>query len=186
MKNHIAQLLNCSIAKKNKPVNNGTMEQWNNFLLSQGFTLIELLVVIAVITMVMAVFFPNFMGARQRARDTQRKNDLAQIQKSMELYKLDQNPQSYPADAVLSSCGGCWTDGGVYATCAPSNLYMRKIPCDPGSTAITPYIYRREATDNMKYTLTACLENAVDVDRDSTVEPTCVPWTNVSYTVREP
>lgn len=158
----------------------------HNPKLHSGFTLIELLVVIAVITMVMAVFFPNFMGARQRARDAQRKSDLAQMQKSLELYKLDQSPQSYPADAVLSSCGGCWSAGGVYATCAPSNLYMRKVPCDPGSTAITPYIYKRSATDNLKYTLSTCLENAVDADRDATVEPTCAPWTNVSYTVSEP
>lgn len=152
-----------------------------------GFTLIELLVVIAIMTMVMAVFFPNFMGARQRARDAQRKSDLSQMQKSLEMYKLDQNPQNYPASSLLSTCGGCWTSGGVATTCAPDkNIYMRKIPCDPGNVASTPYIYQLNASDSLKYTFTACLENKVDSDKDPTPAAACISSTNVSYTISEP
>jgi len=37
--------------------------------MKKAFTLIELLVVIAIIGMLSALFLPNFMGARERARD---------------------------------------------------------------------------------------------------------------------
>ena len=143
-----------------------------------GFTLVELLVVIAVIALVLAVVFPNFMGARQRARDTQRKNDLRQIQSSLELYKSDQNPQAYPTSgAFLGSCGTCWSSG---SECG-GNIYMRKIPCDPGG--IAAYFYATpDPPDPFKYSLSVCLENLADPDRDPTPIPTCA----TSYTMHEP
>jgi general secretion pathway protein G len=61
-------------------------------MMKKGFTLIELLVVIAIIGMLSALLVPNFMGARERARDAQRKSDLKQIQKALEMYRQDQNP----------------------------------------------------------------------------------------------
>ncbi|PIU36636.1 prepilin-type cleavage/methylation domain-containing protein, partial [Candidatus Roizmanbacteria bacterium CG07_land_8_20_14_0_80_34_15] len=60
--------------------------------MKHGFTLIELLVVIAIIGSLSALFLPNFMAARERARDTQRKSDLRQIQKALEMHKQDQSP----------------------------------------------------------------------------------------------
>lgn len=148
-----------------------------------GFTLVELLVVIAIMTMVIALLFPNFMGARQRARDAQRKSDLAQIQKAMELHKFDQNPPAYPTTGAFpaSLCGQCWSS----ASDCSGNVYMRKFPCDPGSTAPTPYIYARDATDTLKYNLSACLENAGDPDADLTPIPAC-GISNTSYTIHEP
>lgn len=150
---------------------------------NSGFTLIELLVVIAIITMVIALMFPNFMGARQRARDTQRKSDLSQVQKAMELYKIDQKPQIYPTTGAFpaSLCNQCWSSGG---SCT-GNVYMRKFPCDPGSTAPTPYIYTRNATDTLRYDLSTCLENAADPDKDLTPVPGC-SISNTSYTIHEP
>lgn len=148
----------------------------------KGFSLVELLVVIAVIAMVIVVIFPNFMGIRQRARDTARKSDLVQLQKALELYKQDQNPQTYPAtDAIDSSlCGTCWSSG---ADCT-GNIYIRKFPCDPGGSTPVSYLYNRSDTDDLSYTLTACLENTVDSERDATANPSCV--SGVSYTVNEP
>jgi len=151
------------------------------YLLSEkGFTLVELLVVIAVVASVLAVVFPNFVGARQRARDTQRKNDLKQIQSSMELYKLDQNPPAYPTGGgFLSSCGSCWSSED---NCS-GNIYMRKVPCDPSAGTNSPYLYATPSPyDSLKYTISACLENQVDADKDLTPVPTCV----ASYTVHEP
>lgn len=150
---------------------------------NKGFTLVELLVVIAVISFTIAVLFPNFMGARQRGRDVQRKSDLSQMQKAIELFKLDQNPQSYPTTGAFGTtlCNKCWSTG---ADCS-GTVYMRKFPCDPGSLAPTPYIYTRNTSDPLKYTVSACLENLVDPDRDTTPVPTCGA-SATSYTIYEP
>ena len=64
--------------------------------MKKAFTLIELLVVIAIIGSLSALFLPNFMAVRERARDSQRKSDLKQIQKAFELYKQDQTPTAFP------------------------------------------------------------------------------------------
>lgn len=148
-----------------------------------GFTLVELLVVIGIITLLMVAIFPNFTGARQRARDSTRKTDLKNVQTALDLYKLDQKPPVYPSTGALGSslCGQCWSSD---ADCGVSggNIYIKKLPCDPGGTAPTPYAYVQNASDNLRYTLTACLENPVDTDRD----PTPVAGCNVSYTVNEP
>ncbi|MBI2612167.1 prepilin-type N-terminal cleavage/methylation domain-containing protein [Candidatus Gottesmanbacteria bacterium] len=147
------------------------MQQWKQ----RGFTLIELLVVIAIIGVLTALAVPNFFAARERARDAARKSDLAQIQKAFELYKGDQLVEQYPEDSVYGdiTCGQAWTVG--------SNTYMKKFPCDPGNG--DKYIYARDGGDNLKYTLTVCLENPADPDRDAT--DTCAGNT-VSYTITEP
>lgn len=149
-----------------------------------GFSLIELLVVIAVIAIIMVVVYPNFVGIRQRARDSARKSDLSHLQKSLELYRLDRNPPVYPTTGAFgaSMCSTCWSSG---VNCS-GNTYIRKFPCDPGSLTGTPYLYRLDLVDNLKYTVTACLENAADSDRDLTPEPTCAAKNLGSYTVGEP
>lgn len=152
---------------------------------NSGFTLIELLVVIGIITLVMVAVFPNFTGARQRARDNQRKIDLKNIQAALDLYKLDQNPPVYPTTGALGAilCGKCWSSDGNCGQVAGSNIYMRKLPCDPAAASTpTPFIYTRNASDNLKYTFSTCLENPVDPDRDTSNVTGCA----VSYTINEP
>lgn len=129
----------------------------------EGFTLIELLVVIAIIGGLSALLLPNFMGARERARDAQRKNDLRQIQKALELYKQDQSPPSYPATGFFTSNNNsCWYNGGTGASC-PSNvaIYMNKIPSDPQDNT-KGYYFTNDT--GLNYTLCACLENIADSD----------------------
>lgn len=155
---------------------------------SSGFTLVELLVVIGIITMITALLFPNFMGARQRARDSQRKADLKQIQGAVELYKLDQNPPAYPSGNFAGTmCRRCWSAAGSSDVCPTgSNVYMNKFSCDPGSNNPTPYIYTRDAGNILSYSLTGCLENLVDPDRDPTPVAACATPGYASYTVNEP
>ncbi len=144
----------------------------------RAFTLIELLVVIAIIGMLTALLLPNLMASRQRARDAQRKNDLRQIQKALELYKQDQTPVEYP-DSIPS---GQWTGAGG------SPVYMSSVPTDPGGGSIvtgTEYSYSRES--ELEYTLCACLENVADPDgvaQNCSVDYTCS--TNMSYSLTEP
>src|SRR3990167_2999854 len=115
--------------------------------MSRSFTLIELLVVIGIIGTLSALTLPNFMSARERARDSQRKNDLKQIQKALELYKLDQNPPRF-IDA-LPDPGDRWvneTDTSI--------VYMNKMPGDLSA----PYYYSVD-NETLTYPLAACLEN---------------------------
>ncbi|MEK7495682.1 MAG: prepilin-type N-terminal cleavage/methylation domain-containing protein [Patescibacteria group bacterium] len=127
----------------------------------KSFTLIELLVVIAIIGSLSALFLPNFMAARERARDSQRKSDLKQIQKAFEIYKQDQSDSSFPAS--LPTANQCWSSGGSGVTCPAGNIYMNKFPTDP--TAGKVYYYTPSEQD---YTLCACLENKADPDGSTT------------------
>lgn len=118
-----------------------------------GFTLIELLVSISIIAILTALLTANFIGARQRGRDGQRKANLYQIQSALELYRSDNG--SYPLTASMATCGN---DISVNGT-----IYMQKVPCDPlGGTA-----YQYTSADGSSYTLFACLENQEDADKDT-------------------
>lgn len=137
--------------------------------IKKGFTLIELLVVIAIIGSLSALLLPNFMSARERARDAQRKSDLKQIQKAMELYHQDQTPVAYPTPrggsnpSSLSVSGGSWVG-------ANGVVYMNKVPADPMSLTPTPYSYSNPkplSADSQTYELCACLENKADSDSTS-------------------
>lgn len=144
-----------------------------------AFTLIEILIAVAIIAIIIAVVAPNFIGIRQRARDTRRKSDVGQIQKAIELYKADQNPPLYPADGFMDSlCNQCWSQ---YPDCA-GNVYMRKLPCDPLSQQ--PYVYVLNESDNLRYFLAACLENSEDNDRDPLAADQCNG--QPSYSLAEP
>ncbi len=67
----------------------------------QGFTLIELLVSISIIATLIAFLVPNFLGARDRAKDAQTKQNLGQIKNALRLYYNDH--QSYPTSAAYDS-----------------------------------------------------------------------------------
>lgn len=139
---------------------------------SLGFTLIELLIVIAIISMLSALLVPNYMSARERARDTQRKNDLKQIQKAFEMYKQDQTTPLYPA--VLPTANECWTTGGSGNPCPAGNIYLNNFPTDPSSDPNKTYKYERSITSNIEYKLCACLENKADTDGVDCTASGCV------------
>ncbi|MBC7869049.1 prepilin-type N-terminal cleavage/methylation domain-containing protein, partial [Candidatus Saccharibacteria bacterium] len=64
-----------------------------------GFTIVELLIVIVVIGILAAISIISYGGLQQRARDTVRKNDLAQLSKTIKLYSVDKG------DYVEAGCG---------------------------------------------------------------------------------
>lgn len=121
-----------------------------------GFTLVEVLVVIAITVGLVAMIFPNFTNMRELARDNQRKSDLKQLQKMLEVYKEAQSSISYPEDGTIPSPCSAWSTG--------TTLITNKVPGDPSGTCASPvpYYYRREALDSLKYVLYACLENKND------------------------
>lgn len=125
----------------------------------KGFTLIELLVVVAIISALSAMLLPNFMAARQRARDSQRKSDLRSIQKAMELFMQNQSAPIYPVASPVPA--QAWT-----SSVGTGTTYMNKFPFDPGSITPTPYYYTVD-NNTLNYTWCACLENSADPDGTS-------------------
>jgi type II secretion system protein G len=109
----------------------------------RGFTLIELLVVIAIIGILSSVVLASLNSARQKARDSKRLTDIAQIQTALELY-FDSNGD-YPT-----------TTEGI-AALAPA--YIPTVPTPPKGTGDTAYGYAGAGVDDSSYCLGANLEN---------------------------
>ncbi|MBI2430422.1 MAG: prepilin-type N-terminal cleavage/methylation domain-containing protein [Candidatus Levybacteria bacterium] len=111
----------------------------------RGFTLIELLVVIALIGVLGSVLLVIIdpLGQIRKGRDTQRKTDLAQIQRPLEFYYSDKG--RYPE---LIPFGAEWKEADV--------VYMAKVPQDTLFPA-QRYVYQA-AADGSWYTLYVRLE----------------------------
>lgn len=120
---------------------------------SSGFTLVELLLVMALIGVLVTalIILINPVAQFQRGRDSQRKNDLTQLQRALEQYYNDFN--SYPVSSgdpsyyILDSShtwGTSWTP------------YMDFIPKDPISTQTYRYI-----STSQTYMIYAHLERGV-------------------------
>lgn len=138
----------------------------------RGFTLIELLVAIAIIASILAAAIPNFLGARERAKDAKKKAELNQVKAALRLYYNDY--QKYPADGgspnySLTGIKGCKADHVSSCPCDSSidfavgtsceTIYMKKLPVYSIGTAQ----YRQiDSGDN--YCIKAQLENASDAD----------------------
>jgi type II secretion system protein G len=116
----------------------------------KGFTIIELLVVIVIIGILVALALPNLFSAQARGRDTDRKNELKNLQQKLETYFNDNN--GYPAEA------GFATDIAASAdeTTGPRNDAYTYNALDEGCAdgACT------------SFSLTANLENDDDPDAD--------------------
>lgn len=98
------------------------------FSISRGFTLIELLISIAVIGVLASavLVIVNPLGQIQKARDAQRKSDLAQIQRALEQYYQDNG--RYPAHVVSG------TEFRIYMPSGPAS------GVEWGSNGFSPYM----------------------------------------------
>ena len=124
---------------------------------NKGFTLIELLVVISIIGLLASIVLVNLQGTRAKARDSIRKQDIAQIEKAFMLYweKYGQFPGEACCDSSLgsdncgcpacpscTSCTGsdwCLTSGiwqGIVG-----NAFMGVLPKDPMNNSTYYYWY---------------------------------------------
>lgn len=73
----------------------------------EGFTLIELLVVVFIMSVLFALILPNFMGARERAQDTQTKQTLQGMRTALRLYYNDNNAYPTPdSNKMLNNSSG--------------------------------------------------------------------------------
>ncbi len=102
----------------------------------KGFTLIELLVVIAIIGILSAIGLVSLNGAREKARDSKRESDLAQIRSAMALY-YDDNSSAYPNSTGTINSGGTKTGSFVSAL----NPYIPTLPVPPSNGSGDQVIY---------------------------------------------
>ena len=104
----------------------------------KGFTLIEIMVVVVIIGILIGLVAPNILGRVDKARVTAAKADIATLEQSLEMYRLDNH--SYPStdqglEALVVKPGGepeakNWNPEGY--------LKKGKLPNDPWGR---PYQY---------------------------------------------
>ena len=73
------------------------------FTAKRGFTLVELLVAIAIIAVLSGILLPNFMGARERAEDAKKKEDLVAVKNALRMFYND--TQNYPPTLTRDEIG---------------------------------------------------------------------------------
>lgn len=115
----------------------------------KGFTLIELLVVIAIIGILSAIGLVSLNGAREKARDAQRKSDLSAFRTAVALY-YDDNSSSYPPAFVITNTAGVTTIAGTCGASISLNClvptYMGSLPRPPNATNTYSYIVSNTGT----------------------------------------
>ena len=141
---------------------------------SKGFTLIELLIVITIIGLLVILAVFSYGNVQAKARDSKRKADLAEIKKSLDLYRQDKDGYPQQLSALSPDYSTVPTDpksesNYIYSPANPHSVSYQ------GST-ITVYD---------TYSLTACLENPNDYQKDITKNVNCTT-TSASYTTTNP
>lgn len=155
------------------PINSS--KQRRSFQINQGgFTLVELLIAIVIIALLSVIGINSFIASQMKSRDSQRKSDLQQISKSLEMYYNDKG--RYPDDngAGLLQVGGAnleWNASFYDSTVTNGAIYMARLPKDPGSSS---YHYVVVPPQGAGYKLYARLENIRDggVVKDVNGDPT--------------
>lgn len=120
---------------------------------NKGFSLIELLITIAIIGLISTIAFVSLNGVRKKARDTKRKNDIAQIGRFLALscYEPDSGTGTYDLADLLEE---------IKIKFPQAQSFIAKAPRDPkiGTDTQTYYFYQYQAADK-KCVLYANLEN---------------------------
>jgi len=117
---------------------------------NKGFTLMELLIVMAILGLLATIGLGSFRSSQIKGRDAQRKSDLSQIQKALEMYYNDYS--GYPE--TLPAGGSSWLDA------TKRTLYMKEVPKDPKDPA-QKYLYQQK-NNGTSYALYATVENTND------------------------
>lgn len=159
----------------------------------RAFTLVELLVVISIIGLMSAIAAVSLNSARVNARNAQRKANLVQLSKALELYYADYG--SFPSTGGLGwsvvSGGGNYVvkestgANGWIPNLAPA--YIAVLPTDPNTNTVNlsnmrsecrtvaswnGYVYRSNGTD---YKIFAnCLPEGAMSLTDQFADP--APW----------
>ena len=129
-----------------------------NFQLSteRGFTLIELIVAIGVLSIlaIFAIAALNPLDQFEKARDSQRKSDLAQLQRVLEQYYQDHG--SYPASNNVHQMTDFNGNAIIWGGSSGWSPYLTLVPNDPTNVFKT-YVYN-STNNGQQYQLYASLE----------------------------
>lgn len=138
----------------------------SQFSIQKGFTLIELLLVIAILSIMAVVLITllNPITQIQKANDTRRKSDLAQLQKTLEAYYSDNG--RYPFSSISTTTGCTDTPVAYHISSSSTSTgcmnwnsswgpYNTTLPKDPSSSKY--YVYYSNST-GQSYWLYASLE----------------------------
>jgi len=107
----------------------------------RGFTIVELLIVIVVIAILAAISIVAYNGIQQRARDSERVQEITTIQKALELYQIDNG--GYPkCGATAVNTPPALTSGSA-TSCLEELVpnYISAIPTDPTNSGANQYWY---------------------------------------------
>lgn len=146
--------------EKNKVYQLASLKSHRSGTKRRAFTLIELLIVIAIIGILAAVVIVLLSSAKPKARDAQRKSDLNQIGKALELYHSEND--LYP----VTGLGNGWGGGGAIkvsaaAFCNALSSSMKTQISDPSCPKnkncgdICPTDYTYESINGTTYDLEA-------------------------------
>jgi prepilin-type N-terminal cleavage/methylation domain-containing protein len=131
-----------------------------NSLKERGFTLIELLVVITIIGILAAIALPNYIKAKDKAKEAEVKSNIHTIQVALERYEVD--AKRYPSFLIGGDTEGWhkwhlnWDIDNPPAD-APSNNLVQDVLVQYGY--ITSYPKNPFVDDGMAIIQSTCAEN---------------------------
>jgi len=148
-----------------------------NKLLNVGFTLIELLIAIAIIAILTSIGFGTYAGVQKKSRDAQRKSDLNQLTKALELFYTDfsRYPESTDLGNIDADISEISEDivfwGETFDDPDENQIYMGNLPIDSQDPGVY-YFYETNSTGS-KFRVLTKLENTDDlqiiIDDDFTI-----------------
>lgn len=125
-------------------------------LLSRGFTIVELLIVIVVIGILAAITIVSYNGVASRAQDTQRASDLESIKEALEIYKVQDENNSYPERHMPNGALSSWEassrePAGEFLKPLVDKGIMKSVPVDPINNALGTVISTEWAGGRFSY-----------------------------------
>lgn len=122
----------------------------------RGFTIVELLIVIVVIGILAAITIVSYNGVASRAQDTQRASDLESIKEALEIYKFQDENNSYPERHIPNGALSSWEassrePAGEFLKPLVDKGIMKSVPVDPINNALGTVISTEWAGGRFSY-----------------------------------
>lgn len=137
-----------------------------NLKFTKGFSLVEILVVVAILGILAGVVSYTLVGHQKKARDAQRKSDLAQVKRALQAAKNDCKSAAYYPDPFRTVFNGLTNSGAneksAFSSKSPEGLelesglmgylpvpslkYLNSIVTDPKNSGNYWYKYAPQIT----------------------------------------